>query len=161
VGHTLGGWEFSGIVSVNSGHWLDPATSDGNDPGGVGLGTGVYGSVVRPNQYGNPNAAAPHTASQWFNSSAFAPVPGDQTVPGDAKKNSILGPGRQNWDLSLLKNIRVTEGIAFQFRLETFNTFNHTSFASVDTNVSDGSTYGTITGAHSPRILQLALKFNF
>src|SRR5450631_1071426 len=161
VGHTLGGWEISGIVSANSGHWLDPATSDGNDPGGVGLGTGVYGSVVRPNQYGNPNQNAPHTAAQWFNSAAFASAPGDQTVPGDAKKNSILGPGRQNWDLSLLKNIKVTEGTAFQFRLETFNTFNHTSFASVDTNVSDGSTYGTITGAHSPRILQLALKFNF
>jgi len=161
IGHTLGGWEISGIVSVTSGHWLDPGTSDGNDPGGVGLGTGVYGSVVRPNQYGNPNQNAPHTAAQWFNSSAFASAPGDQTVPGNAKKNSILGPGRQNWDLSLLKNIKVTEGTAFQFRLETFNTFNHTSYASVDTNVSDGSTYGTITGAHSPRILQLALKFNF
>jgi Carboxypeptidase regulatory-like domain/TonB-dependent Receptor Plug Domain len=161
TGHVLGGWEFSGIVSAYSGHWLDPSTSDGNDPGGIGLGTGIDGNTVRPNQYGNPNSGAPHTAAQWFNSSAFASAPPSQTTPGDAKKNSILGPGRQNWDLTLMKNFRIYEGSTLQFRLETFNTFNHTSFDSVDTNISDGSTYGAVTGAHSPRIVQLALKYNF
>jgi hypothetical protein len=161
AGHTLGGWEISGIVTVNSGHWLDPALTDGSDPGGIGLGTGVDGNTTRPNQIGNPDSGSSRSAANWFNTAAFAAAPSSQTTPGNAKKNSILGPGRQNWDLTLMKNFKVFEGSAFQFRLETFNTFNHTSFDSVDTTVNDGSTYGTVTGAHQPRIVQLALKYSF
>lgn len=164
VGHMLGGWQFSGIISVNSGHWMDPSESDGADPGGIGLNTGVVGNTVRPNQVGNPNAGAPHSGlvnSTWFNTSAFEAAPGTQITPGNARKNSILGPGQQNWDLSLMKNIKVYEQSSFQFRLESFNTFNHTSYAGVDTTVNDGSTYGTVLSAHQPRIVQLGLKFNF
>jgi hypothetical protein len=158
-GRTLGGWELSGIVSVSSGHWLDPASTDGSDPGGVGLGTGLQASVSRPDQISDPNQGAPHKDSLWFNTAAFVSPSG--TLPGNARKNSILGPGRQNWDLTLMKNIKVFEGSAFQFRLETFNTFNHTSFDSIDTTINDGSTYGTVTSAHQPRIVQLALKYSF
>ncbi len=163
AGRALGGWQLSGIVEVNSGHWLDPVLSDGQDPGGIGLNTGISGNTVRPDQVGNPNEGAQHNANQWFNTNAFAPpsvANPNQTTPGNAKKNSILGPGRQNWDLSLMKNIRVYESSAFQFRLESFNTFNHTNYASIDTNLNN-STYGLVTSAHAPRILQLGLKFNF
>ena len=165
TGHVLGGWQLSGIVAVNSGHWLDPSLTDGEDPAGIGLGTGIDGNTIRPNQVGNPNTRAPHSAEQWFNAAAFATPASsnpNQTYAGDAKKNSILGPGQQNWDLSVMKNIRVYESSALQFRLESFNTFNHTSFSGVDTNLADaGSTYGQVTSAHQPRIVQLALKFNF
>ena len=160
VGHLLGGYEFSGIISANSGHWLNPEISDGNDPGGVGLGTGIFGSTVRPNVVGNPNRSAPHSAAQWFNTSAFAPADPTQTIPGTARRNSILGPGRSNIDLSLLKNIRVTEGSAFQFRLEAFNVLNHTSFNTIDTT-QNNTTFGNVTGAHQARIVQLGAKFNF
>lgn len=164
AGRTLGGWQFSGIVSVNSGHWLDPSESDGSDPGGIGLNTGIAASTVRPNQVGNPNSGAPRSGnvnSTWFNTAAFVTAPSDQITPGNARKNSILGPGQQNWDLSLMKNIRVYEQSSFQFRLESFNTFNHTSYSGVDTTVNDGATYGTVLSAHQPRIVQLGLKFNF
>jgi hypothetical protein len=161
VGHTLGGWELSGIISATSGHWLNPGDDSGADPGGVGLGTGISGNTVRPNQVGNPNIGAPHQVGQWFNTAAFPNgYPAGQAIPGTARRNSILGPGRSNVDLSLLKNIRVTEGSAFQFRLEAFNAINHTSFSSIDTTVNS-ETYGAVTGAHEPRIVQLALKFNF
>jgi Carboxypeptidase regulatory-like domain/TonB-dependent Receptor Plug Domain len=160
AGHTLGGWEVSGIVSVNSGHYLDPTISDGSDPGGIGLNTGVDGNVVRPDQVANPNSGAPHKAGEWFSTAAFAPAPASQTVPGNARKNSILGPGRQNWDLTMMKNLKVHEESSFQLRIETFNTFNHTSFDSVDTDTNSG-TYGQVTSAHQPRILQLALKYTF
>ena len=162
TGHVLGGWELSGIVSAVSGHWLSPGISDGSDPAGIGLGTGLDGNTPRPDQVGDPNRGAPKSATQWFNTAAFlSSFPNSQTTPGDARKNSILGPGRQNWDLSLMKNVKVFEGSAFQFRLEAYNTFNHVNYASIDTTVNDGSTYGTVTGAHAPRIVQLALKYNF
>jgi hypothetical protein len=160
VGHLLGGYEFSGIISANSGHWLNPLITDGNDPGGVGLGTGIFGSIVRPNVVGNPNRRAPHSAAQWFNKAAFAPADPGQTIPGTARRNSILGPGRSNVDISLLKNIRVTEGSAFQFRLEAFNALNHTSYSSIDTT-QNNTTFGNVTGAHQARIVQLGAKFNF
>lgn len=161
-GHMLGGWEISGIFTANSGHWLDPALSDGEDPAGLGLGTGSVGSLYRPNQVGNPNIGAPHKADQWFNSSAFTSSLGlNNGQPGNAKKNSILGPGRWNLDFSLIKNIRVYEQSAFQFRLETFNTFNHTSYSGIDTNANDGSSFGAVQTAHQPRIVQLGLKYSF
>lgn len=160
TGHLLGGWEVSGIVSASSGHYLSPSISDGQDPGGIGLGTGTTGNIVFPDRVSDPNHGAPHTIGEWFNTAAFAPSPANQTIPGTALKNSILGPGQQNWDLSLMKNIRAFETSTFQFRLETFNTFNHTNPSGIDTSVND-STYGQALGAHDPRILQLALKYNF
>jgi Carboxypeptidase regulatory-like domain/TonB-dependent Receptor Plug Domain len=162
TGRALGGWEFSGIYTANSGHWLDPVLSDGEDPAGLGIGTGVNGNIYRPNQVGDPNAGALHKADQWFNSSAFTTTLGlNNGQPGNAKKNSILGPGRWNLDFSLLKNIRVFEQSAFQFRLETFNSFNHTSFSNIDTNANDGTSFGAVQTAHQPRIVQLGLKFSF
>jgi hypothetical protein len=56
----------------------------------------------------------------------------------------------------------VREGMGFQFRVETFNVFNHTNFQSVDTNFPDGpGVFGSVTQVHEPRIIQLGLKFNF
>ena len=162
AGHALGGWELSGIIQIESGAYLTPLTTSSNDPGGVGLQDNAL-----PDQVGNPNSGAPHTASQWFNTAAFADVPCDpansipcQYRPGNARVASILGPGMQRWDLSLFKNIKFTERVGMQFRAEAFNIFNHTNFSGVDTTVGS-STYGTITGAHENRIMQLGLKLNF
>jgi hypothetical protein len=161
VGHVLGGWELSGIVQVESGPHLTAGTASSNDPGGVGL----QGNAL-PDQVANPNSGAPHTAAEWFNTAAFQDVPCDPSGtpciyrPGNARIGSILGPGVQRWDLSLFKNIKFTERIGMQFRAEAFNIFNHTNFSGVDTTVGS-STYGTITSAHDPRIMQLGLKLNF
>ena len=59
-----------------------------------------------------------------------------------------------------MKNIRVFEDSSFQFRLETFNTFNHTNPTGIDTSVNSG-TYGQALSSHDPRIVQLALKYKF
>ena len=153
AGHVLGGWEISGIVQVESGPHLSPSTVSSADPGGVGL----QGNVL-PDQVANPNSGAPHRASQWFNTAAFQDPSG--YLPGNARLGSILGPGLQKWDLSLFKTFKFTEKLGLQFRAEAFNVFNHTNFSGVDTTLGS-STYGTITSAHDPRILQLGLKLNF
>jgi hypothetical protein len=172
VGHVLGGWELSGIVQIESGGWVNPGTTNTNDPAGVGIqfGSGAQtGSAAMPMQVGNPNAGAPHTATQWFNTAAYADVPScDPTQAaslcnynyGNAQLGSILGPGMQSWDLSLFKNIRFTERLEMQFRAEAFNVFNHTNFSSIDTVLGD-SNYGAVVGAHDPRVMQLGLKLNF
>ncbi len=161
IGHILGGWEASGIIQVESGAWLNPGTTSTADPGGVGIqfNSGpLNGTENLPDQVANPNAGAPHTAQQWFNTAAFVNPTG--YAPGNARMGTILGPGIQEWDLSLFKNIKFTERLNMQFRAEAFNVFNHVNLGNPDTNLGDQN-YGVITNAHDPRIMQLGLKLNF
>ena len=82
---------------------------------------------------------------------------------GDAKRRIFYGPGINNFDLALQKNIRLAEARSLEFRAEAFNAFNHTQFygpASVDGQVEDPN-FGHIVSAATPRLVQLAAKFNF
>ena len=161
VGRALGGWEFSGIIQLQSGQALTAVGNSGTDPGGVGVFTSATApNSPRPDQVGNPNRRAPHTVAQWFNVSAFTDVPADQFRPGNARRGTIIGPGSERWDLAFLKNIKVLEAQAFQFRAEAFNVWNHTNYNNVDTTLGDGIT-GQVLGAGEKRVLQLALKYNF
>ena len=63
----------------------------------------------------------------------------------------IRGPGVNNWNTSLFKNFRIKERFNFQFRVEAYNTFNHTQFSGVDTSHSvqrRGREYSDVVGDH-------------
>ena len=160
-GHTLRGWELSGIAQFESGGYLSAGTADPEDPGGVGL----QGNAM-PDQVGDANRGAPHSAAQWFNTAAFRDVPCDPSGspcafrPGNARAGSILGPGVERWDLALFKNYIFRERAKLQFRAEAFNVLNHTNYAGVDTTLGS-ETFGQISSAHDNRILQFGLKLNF
>ena len=103
---------------------------------------------------------------QYFNTSAFA-RPARGTL-GSAAKDVFRGPGVNNWDMALYKNIYVRESARLQFRWETYNTFNHTQFAGIDTTArfdpagkQVNGRFGQIIASRSPRRMQLALKFIF
>ncbi len=160
VGQVLGGWEFSGITTIQSGQSQimtqsnDPWVLAGN-PGGLGMtrpGETVY---IRPDQIGDPHG--PKTAAEFFNTAAFAEAVGHF---GSSRPGAILGPGIQVWDMSLIKNIKFAERLGLQLRLETFNTFNHGNPSGIDTNVGD-SNFGAVTAWHDPRNVQIGAKFNF
>jgi hypothetical protein len=71
--------------------------------------------------------------------------------------------------MGLFKRFRIKEDMSFEFRIESFNTFNHTQFSSVNTTFDslivpgtpNSSSFLTAKAAHLPRILQLGLKFVF
>jgi hypothetical protein len=68
-----------------------------------------------------------------------------------------------NWNIALIKETHFSETRVLEFRMETFNTFNHPQFFganSVDGNIND-TTFGRIVSAASPRLMQAALKFRF
>ena len=65
-----------------------------------------------------------------------------------------------NWDLALLKDTRLTEAKSLQFRVETFNTWNHAQFENPSGNINS-SLFGQVTTAREPRIMQIALKLLF
>jgi hypothetical protein len=158
VGHLLGGWELSGIVTFQSGLPFTVSSPFDADPSGQGC-LGPSPCAVRPDLVADPNAA-PHTLLNWFNATAFAPPPAGQTFNGTSGRGVVRGPGFGRWDTSLFKNIRITERVNSQFRVEAFNVFNHTNYNTVNTSMSS-TTFGQVTGARDPRIMQLGAKLNF
>ncbi len=82
---------------------------------------------------------------------------------GNAKRRNFYGPGINNFDLTVQKNVRLVESKSLEFRVEAFNAFNHTQFygpASVDGQVEDPN-FGQIVSAAAPRLLQIVAKFSF
>ena len=82
---------------------------------------------------------------------------------GNAKRRVFYGPGINNFDLAIQKNVRLTDARSLEFRTEAFNAFNHTQFygpASVDGQVEDPN-FGHIVSAAAPRLIQLVAKLNF
>jgi hypothetical protein len=147
----VGGWQVSGIVTMESGLPLN-ITLTGNQQT-----NGVNGNN-RPNLTGT--LTTPHTVNEWFSPGAFsAPTIG---AWGTLPHNDLRGPGRDNWNLSLFKRFTLWEsrGSFLELRLETFNTWNHTQFNAVSTGLGS-SNFGQVTSAFDPRVLQLGGKIYF
>jgi hypothetical protein len=158
----LGGWTFSGVTQAEAG---SPVNIYYNGPDTLGLGGNT---ADRPNITGK--VTFPKTQTQWFSTASFAdPVApwngGANNGFGDARKDTLVGPGLFNWNLSLYKDFLFSsnaEGPRFQFRVESFNTFNHTEFNGIDTGTNDGpGQYGTVTSVYDPRVLQFGGKILF
>ncbi len=148
----IGGWELSGIVTVTSGLPVNPQLTGGQ------AGQGLPNATNRPDQVAS--VSYPKTVSEWFNTAAFAaPAVG---AWGDAGHNSLRGPGRQNWNISLFKSFVLSEsrGSRFELRVETFNTWNHTEFNQISNGLGS-SNFGQVTSAFDPRIFQLGGKIYF
>jgi hypothetical protein len=155
----LGGWQFSGVTVAQTG--VPSNVTYSTDVIGLGGGT-----TNRPNLSGKMGYPKKQTA--WFNTSAFtAPIApwngGGNQGFGNAGKDTIVGPGRLNFNLSLFKAVPLTSnetGPRFELRFESFNTFNHTQFSTIDTGFTSG-TFGQVTATDDPRVLQLGAKFLF
>lgn len=86
---------------------------------------------------------------------------GNGTGYGDSGLGALLGPGQNNWDMSLAKTFKVKESQTVEFRTEFFNAFNHPQFLNPSANVALGS-FGQIGAtAVNPRLIQFALKYLF
>jgi hypothetical protein len=160
----LGNWQVNGIVTLMSG---TPFTVfDSTDFSVQGSAPEISGFFSnRPNLVPgqNPNTG-PKTPGAWLNANAFQQIIQDPNSPvqqfGTAGRNIAQGPGYADWDFSAFKNITVAEGKEFQFRAEFFNLLNHTNFRLPDSDISS-PTFNQILEAQSPRLIQLALKFQF
>jgi len=159
----LGGWEISGTFSAESGLLVGnqgPGLGINYDP--IGLGGGY---TNRPDITAKPHYLKKQ--KEWFDTSVFvAPTPawagGLNQGFGNAGKDSVLGPGRTNFNTSFYKTFIIKEGIDFKFRVETFNTFNHTEFNNVGNSFNNGSgNFGQITNTWDPRVLELGAQLRF
>jgi Carboxypeptidase regulatory-like domain/TonB-dependent Receptor Plug Domain len=173
LGHVLGGWELSGIITAQTGQSLiltqnnDPFAMAGY-PGGLGMNRPYSSStyLIRPDQISG-SVGGPKSVLEYFNTAAFTDAIGHF---GSSRPGAVLGPGFQIWDTSLFKNIHIAERVGLQLRLETFNTFNHGNPDSLQTNVDVTPTgpgagqvgaFGSVNGWHDPRIVQIGGKVTF
>lgn len=164
VGRAFGGWEISGIVTLQSGLPFSPATSNW-DPAGLGIIAPPL-TVARPNVLCDPNANAPHQFLQWYNTACFQSNPtvnsGIVNVPGNGARGSINGPPTKRVDFSLFKNFAFGEGSKrLQLRGEVFNIFNHTNFRGIASTNVTSTVVGQISTVRDPRTIQLGAKLFF
>jgi hypothetical protein len=157
------GWSFSGATRIATGF---PVTLfDNSDYSLLGtLGNGVNNYLLDTPAYQpgplriNTN---PRNGRPAFNTTLFS----EETLGqlGNAKRRMFHGPGIENFDMTLEKDVHFTESQLLALRFEAFNVFNHAQFygpASVDGQIED-SAFGEIESAQAPRLVQLALKFSF
>jgi hypothetical protein len=157
------GWELSGITRFSSGFPVTLVNFGdnsllGSEPNGINN----FG-VDEPDYSGAPLHLNhnPRNGQNYFNISQF--TQNSLGTPGTAQRRFFFGPGSNNYDMALLKNVRLTETKSLQFRLEAFNVFNHAQFfgpQAVDGNIAS-STFGQTINAAPPRIMQLGAKFLF
>jgi hypothetical protein len=157
------GWILSGIIRASSGFPVTlHADGDNSLMGSIPNGVNNH-SLDLPDYNGGPLKlnGNPRNGLPYFNVPAFS----DNALgsPGTASRRSFHGPGTLNFDLALLKSIRLRESKALEFRLEAFNAFNHVQFfgpAAVDGGI-DTALFGRVVNAAPPRLMQVALKFTF
>ena len=151
----LGGWETTGIWSWQSGFPLN-ITSGADTSFSVPSNSNDQAQLVSTPQYTTGSRA--NKIAQWFTTSAFT-TPQDNTF-GNVGRNTLIGPGTFNVDFSIHKEFSLSERFKLQYRAEFFDFFNHPLLDQPDTSVAD-STFGQITMARDPRIVQMALKLIF
>jgi hypothetical protein len=153
IDQVLANWNWSGILTLSTGGWF--TVTDGNSDFANSDGQ------QRPDYVPGVKAISkPCIPGTFFNTCAFQnPALGSL---GNVQINSLQGPGEKNVDFALLKKISLG-GV----RAEAFDVFNHPNFEfaapgpqnSINSTIMGTPSFGYLTGAQDPRLLQLAAKF--
>jgi hypothetical protein len=138
-------WQLTGIASFNSGAPIAVGSTAGNQTsasGGCAV-QGVSGATLnrrvtgnegwspRPTLSFNPNLdRGDRTLYAAIDASCFPPTTAGSTGM-DSAIRPIRGPGIENFDTSLFKNVPFgrTEARYLQLRFEFYNIFNHTQWS--------------------------------
>ena len=151
----LGGWNLTGITTMQSGNTFTVGSGVDNSRSGVG---GDRADIIG-NPYVSGNRSRTDMIAQYLNKAAFAP--NALGTFGNQGRNRFRGPGLANVDLGLHKNFRITERVNTQFRFETFNSFNKVNLNSPTSAQNSGNFMRITSTIGDPRILQFALRLSF
>ncbi len=175
----LGGWQLSGIVSMQTGAPVNLGVSNGNSAFNISSSvcSVVPNCAVRPNLTGRisypksrTTLSSGNNTKQWFDPTAFAPafLPGTTySTFGNLAHNALRAPGRDNWNMALYKHFNFAEHHYIELRAESYNTWNHTQFSAstVGGGASsglgsslNGTDFGKISSAFDPRVFQFGAK---
>ncbi len=177
------GWQANVITTFQSGQPFTIFSNNDNSLQGNFLDRpNLIGKITRidPRQVSTFSGSAANCSGQttdangnisgnfYFNPTAFDCqfnndlhlAPGSLASFGDLGRNTLRGPGINNWDISFLKKTKLSENKSLELRGEMFNAFNHAQFLNPDRNGFDG-TFGQVSQTRGPRLVQFALKFYY
>lgn len=181
VGRILGGWQISGLFQWRTGRPISLIAGAGT------LSSPFRGTLNRSGRSGNntANSTLSQDELQKMTGLFFDPVTGrpllfdPKLIGPDGRANPafitnpragqvgtlgltpLSGPGFWNFDAALIKRIKISETTNLELRLDAFNALNHTNYFVGEANDINSTSFGKITSTFEPRILQLAVKFNF
>lgn len=154
--HLLGGWEVSGIVTLETGRPFNLIVPFDN------ANVGSRGNFQRPDLVGDHRSGFTQgfgPGQLFFNTGAFA-VPRQFTF-GNLGRNALRGPAFHNVDLGVFKNLQLSEQLRLQIRSEYFNLLNNVNFANPGNQITRpnfGQIGGTVT---TQRQIQFGVKLLF
>ena len=149
LSRVVSGWQMQGIYTAQSG-------------GPIGFGNAIFNGNLK--DINLPDSE--RTVDRWFNVDAGFERDSRKALSGNIQRLSsrftgIRGDGVNNWDLSVIKNTRITEKVELQFRAEAINALNHPQFRRPNSTPTS-SAFGQVTGEFSwPRVVQFGMKVLF
>jgi hypothetical protein len=155
VSRLTGGWQLNLISTIQSGLPLAVRGASNN-------------LANRPNSTGVSAKLSNRTPEHWFDTAQFVNPPNFTYGNVGRVLPDVRGPGIVDFDLSAIKDTSISERLKLQFRAEAFNFVNHTnlgnpnvSFSAGANGLNNSSTFGVITSARDPRIMQFGMKLIF
>jgi hypothetical protein len=195
VKNAFGGWQATGVTTFWTGLPINITCSESGYGNGTGSTSKCNSLAPLKIQKGVDQNPTFGPEVQWYNPANIGQIQLAQLSANNQSgmfgymgNYTLVGPGRNNWDLALLKNFQAPwfkgEHSTFQFRLETYNTFNHTQWQGISSGCSSTTPFGDpcnyatyinangsknvtnlgqgdVTSAWAPRNVQFALKFIF
>jgi hypothetical protein len=152
LGAVVSDWSLATVMTLQSG--VPVAVTQANSLGYAGF------TTQRPNLVGDPTLPADQrTPVHWFDTAAFATA--NQFTIGSASRNPVRGPSYRNIDLALMRRVPVGgRDRAIELRVEAFNLLNTPNLGAPGATQGAAS-FGTITTALDPRVVQVAAKLWF
>jgi len=150
----LGDWQWSGDWTIASGLPFTPRVIGLTDDLNGGTNGTRRANVVPGQSMSLPNPSI----AEWFNTAAFATPP--TGTYGDARRNSIIGPGSKVFDMAFTKIFPLKEARVLEFRAQATNIFNLVNYSSIDTSVTS-PTFGRVTAAGGMRQFTITSRFRF
>ena len=150
----FGDWQWSGDWTIASGLPFTPRLL--GNIADVNRGTN---GTLRPDVVpGQSVSLANPSIGEWFNKAAFVAPPMGQF--GNARRNSIMGPGSKVFDMAFTKVISLKEARVLEFRAQGTNIFNIPNYSSIDSNLNS-PTFGRVTAVGGMRQFTLTARFRF
>jgi hypothetical protein len=149
-----GDWQWSGDWTIASGLPFTPRLL--NNTCEVNGGTS---GTLRPNLVPGQSISLPNPSiAEWFNTAAF--VAQTTCSYGNARRNSIIGPGSKVFDMAFTKVFPLKEARVLEFRAQATNIFNLVNYSSIDTTIGS-PTFGRVTAAGAMRQFTMTARFRF
>jgi hypothetical protein len=152
-------WRLVGGYRWTTGPWLTVST--GSDIAFNGQAGTQRANQILDDPYGDMSFNLQNNGAMRFLNPLAFQQPATGTLATSQPRNSIRGMRQRNLDLSLTRVVRITDTQNIEVRVDAFNAFNWFQWGQPATGLNNTATFGQITNAGAPRVMQLGVKYQF